>query len=289
VSAETSDAPRGAHEPRRIWLCADDYGISPAVNVAIRDLVVRGRLNATSVMVLTPSFHRSEAIALNVLNSGTARVAIGLHVVLTTPFWPLSGGFSPLVDGRFLPVRTLLSEALRRRLKPDALKTEIASQLAAFIDAFGRPPDFVDGHQHVQLFPQVSEALLAAVGEAAPNAWVRQCGRKIPLHQRLHDRKGLLLDALSYRFRRHAAKVDLITNPGFAGTYDFDQNPDFAALFPRFLERLPSSSVVMCHPGFVDEELQQLDPLTTLREQEYAYFVSDAFPEALSAADMALM
>ena len=39
-------------EPARpIWLCADDYGISPAVSKAIRDLVARGRLNATSVMV----------------------------------------------------------------------------------------------------------------------------------------------------------------------------------------------------------------------------------------------
>ena len=28
--------------PRRIWLCADDYGISPGVNRAIRDLIGRG-------------------------------------------------------------------------------------------------------------------------------------------------------------------------------------------------------------------------------------------------------
>ncbi len=49
---------------RHIWLCADDYGISTAVNIAIRDLVVRGRLNATSVMAMTPSFNRAEARAL---------------------------------------------------------------------------------------------------------------------------------------------------------------------------------------------------------------------------------
>ena len=36
-------------EPRRMWLRADDYGISAAVNTAIRDLVVCGRLNAASV------------------------------------------------------------------------------------------------------------------------------------------------------------------------------------------------------------------------------------------------
>ena len=43
-----------AAAPRRIWLCADDYGMSPGVNRAIRELIGRGRINATSVMVATP-------------------------------------------------------------------------------------------------------------------------------------------------------------------------------------------------------------------------------------------
>ena len=34
----------------------------------------------------------------------------------------------------------------------------------------------------------------------------------------------------------------------------------------------------MCHPGFVDAELERLDPLTTQREREYAYLAGDAFP-----------
>src|ERR1019366_7759061 len=49
---------------RKFWLCADDYGISPAVDRAIRDLIARGRLNATSVMVRAPSFSTAEAAAL---------------------------------------------------------------------------------------------------------------------------------------------------------------------------------------------------------------------------------
>ena len=53
---------RGMNEaaPRRIWLCADDYGLSPGVNRAIRDLIGRGRLNATSVMVVGPAIGRDE-------------------------------------------------------------------------------------------------------------------------------------------------------------------------------------------------------------------------------------
>ena len=41
--------PQAENEPapRRIWLCADDYGISPSVSKAIRDLIMMERLNAT--------------------------------------------------------------------------------------------------------------------------------------------------------------------------------------------------------------------------------------------------
>jgi len=79
------------------------------------------------------------------------------------------------------------------------------------------------------------------------------------------------------------------TNPAFAGTYTFRDQADFATTFPHFLDGLPDGSVVMCHPGFVDSELQKLDPLTTLREQEYAFLVQDAFPGLLARHGVALV
>jgi predicted glycoside hydrolase/deacetylase ChbG (UPF0249 family) len=271
----------------RIWLCADDYGISPSVNAAIRDLAVRGRLNATSVMVVAPSFHRGEALALQALNAKAQRVAIGLHVTLTAPFRPLSESFRPLRDGAFLPLGTLLLRAGLRSLERDALDGEITRQVRVFAEHFGRLPDFIDGHQHVQLFPQIRDALLAVARREAPAAWVRQCGRSLPTRA-LEDRKGLLLDVLSRGFRRRAAALGVRTNPAFAGTYTFRDQADFAATFPHFLDGLPDGSVVMCHPGFVDQELQKLDRLTTLREQEYAFLVRDTFPDLLARHGVAL-
>jgi predicted glycoside hydrolase/deacetylase ChbG (UPF0249 family) len=265
---------------RRITLCADDYGISPGVDQAIRDLLARRRINATSVMVLAPSFDAAEAKALQTLrDNGCATV--GLHVTLTAPFSPLGTGFRPLRDGKFPSLQTMLGLATARRLHPESLAREIAAQLQAFADAFGAPPDFVDGHQHVQLFPQIRDAFLDAVARHAPNAWVRQCGRAAQFVRRWHDRKGLLLDILSIGFRRRAAQLGLNSNVAFAGTYDFRDEADVAMLFPRFFDGLPDGGLVMCHPGMVDAELQRLDPLTTLREREYAYFGSDAFARLL--------
>ena len=266
---------------RCIWLCADDYGMTPAVDTAIRDLIGRGRINATSVMVASQNFSQNQAVALAV--AAAARAAIGLHVTLTAPFRPLSSGFAPLRDGAFLPLSAMAGRALIRSLTPTLLDVEIAAQFSAFRTAFGRAPDFVDGHQHIHVFPQIREAILRSIRQYAPQAWLRQCGRPAAARKSLADPKGLILDALSAKLRRLAAQHGVCTNPAFAGTYAFRAEADYAKLFPGFLDALPDGSVVMCHPGKVDAELRRLDPLTDLREREYAYFLDDAFPRLLTA------
>ena len=272
---------------RRIWLCADDYGMAPGINAAIRELIAGGRLNATSVMMPVPHIGRAETDALMAANAGDRRAQIGLHVTLTAPFAPMSAGFAPLRGGAFLPHRELMQAAVLRRLKPEALTREIAAQMSAFIETFGRAPDFVDGHQHVQLLPQVRDAFLKVTAELAPNAWVRQCGRARRT-RRLHDSKALVLDILSMGFRGKAAHQGLATNPAFAGAYAFTATANFPDIFPRFLAGLPDGGLIMCHPGYVDDALMALDPLTTLRERELDYFRSGAFPRLLTERGFAL-
>jgi chitin disaccharide deacetylase len=267
----------------RIWLCADDYGISPGVNRAIRSLIERGRLNATSAMVVGPAIGRDEANALRAAAANSPRCAIGLHVTLTAPFRPLTMHFRPIDGGMFLSFPKLLRAGLMGRLDPELIHTELQVQLSAFGELFGRAPDFVDGHQHVQLFPTVRDAFLSAVKEAAPKAWVRQCGRNLPLVRRLRMPKALVLDILSAQFRRRAARADVAFNPGFAGAYDFSGQPDFEVLMQEFLEGLPDAGVIMCHPGEVDDVLVGLDPLTVQREREYAFLAGERFPALLAA------
>jgi predicted glycoside hydrolase/deacetylase ChbG (UPF0249 family) len=270
---------------RHIILCADDYGISPAVSAAIRDLIARGRLNATSVMVAGSKFDRDTAAKLR--DVAAKRASVGLHVTLTGPFAPLSPDFEPLHDGAFLSLATTLRRAHLRSLRPKCLTAEISRQFEAFAAAFGRPPDFVDGHHHVHLFPQIRDAVLRATKDLAPGAWVRQCGQ-LSARRRLTDHKALLLDGLSRRFRRLAADHGLRTNPAFAGTYTFRSDAAYARLFATFLDRLPDGGVIMCHPGEADAELRRLDSLTDLRAREYAFFLGADFPRLLEERGVAL-
>ena len=273
---------------RRIWLCADDYGLAEGVNRGIRDLISRGRLNATSVMVVGPAIGRAEVAALQEVAANSPRCAIGLHATLTAPFRPLTMYFRPLDGGLFLPFPAMLRSGLLRRLDPELIEDELLAQLAAFKELFGRAPDFVDGHQHAQLFPQVRDAFLRAVKEAAPGAWVRQGGRLKPLAKLIGAPKALVLDVLSAQFRKRAAAAKIPFNPAFAGAYDFSKASDFGVLMGEFLAELPEGGLVMCHPGFVDETLSSLDPLTTQREAEHAFLASDRFPALLAANKVTL-
>jgi predicted glycoside hydrolase/deacetylase ChbG (UPF0249 family) len=196
--------------------------------------------------------------------------------------------FRPLDGDMFMPFPKLLRAGLMRRLDREFVRAEVKAQLAAFVDAFGHAPDFVDGHQHVQLFPQVRDGFLDAVSEGAQNAWVRQGGRNLPLSQRLASPKAMVLDMLSAQFRRRAARAGLAFNPAFAGAYDFTRATDFGALMRHFLEGLPDGGLVMCHPGFVDDVLTGLDPMTDVREREHAYLKSDAFARLLADSNMTL-
>lgn len=274
--------------PRRIWLCADDYGMSPGVNRAIRELIEQKRLNATSVMVVGAAIDRAEIDGLLQVVAANSNCAIGLHATLTAPFAPLTMHFKPLDGGQFLPLGRLLRASLLRRLDPEIVHAELLAQIAAFRQMFGRAPDYIDGHQHVQLFPQIRDAFLAAVKEAAPNAWVRQCGRSLPLSQRLDNPKALLLDTLSETFRKKAERESIAFNTGFAGAYDMVRGGDFSNALRGFLSGLPDGGLIMCHPGFVDEVLVGLDNVTHQREREFAFLNSDGFPRLLADSSVTL-
>ena len=267
----------------RIRLVADDYALAPGVSAAIRELAGAGRLSATSVMVVVPGL-QEEAARLRDLKTPRP-FGIGLHLTLTGGFRPLTVNFAPTTaEGTFPDIKTLMALAVAGRLSPALVRAELEAQLDAFARAFGRLPDHIDGHQHVQLLPGVRSAVLDIIADRLPGVWVRQCGTIGKTPNPFRDPKGALLAQLSRWFKAQAGKRGITVNPAFAGSYLYQPDADFKALFPRFLDGMPDGSVVMCHPGKVDAELVARDPLTTHREAEFAFLAGDGLPAALAAA-----
>jgi hypothetical protein len=272
---------------RRIVLCADDYALAPGVSRAILDLIARSRLSATSCMTISP-FWPEHAAWLKPL---AARCDVGLHFTLTDQR-PLTAGRALTEDGRLPGLGRLMARALAGRLSRVAVIDELHAQLDAFEAAFGTPPQFIDGHHHVHQLPVVYESVIEAMRTRLhnPESWLRVCCDSPTrlIRRRVATPRSLLIAALGLPLRAAARRAGLRTNRGFSGVNRFDRTEDFARLFARFLVAAPDWSLIMCHPGLVDATLQQADPVSFRREDEYRYLVSDAMPEALADAGVQL-
>jgi len=252
-----------------IVLCADDYGIAPGVSRAIRDLLERGRLSATSCMVVSPDFAAEGPRLKPFLD----RADIGLHLTLTQD----------------RPLGALMRAAYLGRLDRQAIAAEIDRQVERFTSVLGRAPDFIDGHQHVHLLPGIHEPVAAAALRLG--AYVRLTREPLAeiLRRGISPGKAAFLSLLSLPLARRARQFGLVHNTGFLGVRSFAEPGSFRTLFKRMIAGARAGSIVMCHPGVVDATLRARDPVTQSREEEYRYFMSAEFPADLKAANLRLV
>jgi predicted glycoside hydrolase/deacetylase ChbG (UPF0249 family) len=251
-----------------IVLCADDYGIAPGVSQAIRDLLDRGRLSATSCMVVSPDFASEGSLLRPYLD----RADIGLHLTLTLD----------------RPLASLMQAAYLRRLDRQAIAAEIDRQIESFTRVLGRAPDFIDGHQHVHLLPGVRDAVVAAAIKSGAYLRVTDEPLGAILRSRVAAGKSLFLSLMARPMARLAAKGGIRRNSGFRGARSFAEREPFRSFFQRMIAQSPAGTIVMCHPGLVDAALASRDSVTAAREDEYRYFLSEEFLADLAAANLRL-
>lgn len=259
-------------------VCADDFGLAPGVNEVIADLIAAGRLSATSCMVAWPEWRGGVGLLKSAITSFPADV--GLHLTLTDQ--PALRGASPLApDGRFPGVGVMLRRGLSGQLPASAVRDEICAQLDAFEDAWGGPPDYVDGHQHMHLLPIVREALIEEIGRRySPGAvYARDCRERLGtiLKRGVAIPKALFLTGLGAGFARRAREAGVPLNQGFAGLHDFSGQRPFRELMRAFLRFPGPRPLIHVHPGRVDGVLRGRDGLTAPREAEWAYLRSPEF------------
>jgi hypothetical protein len=227
----------------RLILCADDFAFSHDTSRTIVELAQAGKLNATGCMTALADWPADAAMLRDVPD----HVEVGLHLTLTleAPAIPMP---ELTDDGRLPPIAVLAERARRRTLPLEAIRQAVAAQFDRFEQAMGRPPAFVDGHQHAHALPGIRAIVLTQTAARAPNAWVRTCtDRPLAIAARPFRGKAVASAFHSAGMRGAAAAHGLACNDGFAGHYGF--SGDYAAIFPAFLRQPGARHLVMCHPG----------------------------------------
>lgn len=267
---------------KNFMLCADDYGMTKGVSKAILNLADKQRLSAVGCMTNFAKWpdHAREIAPLS------TKIDIGIHLNLTLGN-PLEAGSAPFLKAGALVLRAVLGQ-----LDASSVEREIHAQCAAFENAMQCQPDFIDGHQHVHALPIIRTALMRVVQQryGVNKPWLRDpCDTILSIFSRgVATQKALTVNALALGFGRLAGASGIKTNQSFSGFSAFNPTRNFSADFERFLVGMGQKHLIMCHPGFIDDELRGLDPVVETRVQEYDFLMSERFDDVCSKQQVTL-
>ena len=269
-----------------ITICADDYGLAPGVSEAIRDLILKRRLHATGCM--TGSAHWPAQAELLKPLDGMAHM--GLHITLTeqTPLTALPG-LAP--HGKLPAVDWLIKRSWLGRIDRAEVEREINAQYDAFVAAFGRAPDFLDGHHDSHQLPVIRDVVLDIwQNRMNRQGWVRSCWESpVALMRRGVDAaRASIIALLGLEWHRLMTKHGVPHNHSFRGVYDLTDRVPFETLFATFLDTPRPHSLIMVHPGHVDQALMAADCLTHQRETEFAFLASESCAALLAEHQLGL-
>jgi chitin disaccharide deacetylase len=261
-------APRRA---RRWVVCADDFALDRGAIEATLALIKLGRVTATSVLVDSPNWKPAAPELRAVSDSAD----VGLHLNLTES---LNGGSSAT-----WPLPLLLIQSTLRLLPRWRVRNMVERQLDAFTDAFGRLPDFIDGHQHVHQLPVVREVLIECVLAREPKSlpWLRIC---LPPDGD-ENYKARIIGMLGAASLLELARIqEFPTSSRLVGVYGFDLRRDaYLAKVRQWLDAGPEGAVFMCHPS---TKASAKDPIGAARRMELGVLAGQSYADAMAHASV---
>ena len=149
--------PRSGLPRSGLIVCADDFGLDPAVNEAVEEAHRHGVLTTASLMVGAPAAADAVARARHLPG-----LRVGLHIVLIE-------GHHVLPDREIVGLlrgdefdRDMVRAGFRFFFLPSVrrqLRREIRAQFEAF-RATGLQLDHVNGHKHMQVHPTVADMII---------------------------------------------------------------------------------------------------------------------------------
>lgn len=266
---------------KHLILNADDFAFNAAVSRGIVTLAQKGRLTATSAMTLSPRWATDAPALAEVRN----QINVGLHLDWTSPFAIQAG------HGRSLTA-AMLKAVLGGFSQPEA-RVVIERQLDAFEQVWKMPPSHIDGHQHIQQFKGIRDALVEVMAR-------RYSG--LPEQQKPYLRvsqdpsaqsgfKSKVIAGLgAIAIKNIAIRANITPAIGLFGIYSFDKKINYAERMQQWLEQASQGCIIMCHPAHGVSDMGEVhDDIAAARQWEFDYLAGEGFLNDLSQAKVSLV
>jgi len=224
-----------AKASKRVVLCADDFGLTQSASASIVALTELDAISAASCVadgVYCARYSRE-------LLRASPTLSLGMHFNLTERH-----------DAKLASLTVwMLRTFVFRRVDRMYVEREIMRQLDAFESLFGRPPNFIDGHEHVHQFPVIRELLIERL--------MRRYGTAVAIRSTVPARPrgakaGLIASLGGHATRNLIARHNLHTNPDFAGVYNLRGATSFEPWMRKWLSSIGDDGVIMTHPEMPD-------------------------------------
>jgi chitin disaccharide deacetylase len=245
---------------------ADDLGWTEGVNQGIAEAHRNGIVTSASLLANGVAFASSVRLAL-----AAPALGVGVHLNLsdglpTAPYELVTSLVNRAGEFEGGP-ESLLLRIATRDLSLHEIEQEWDAQLAKVRDA-GIRPTHLDGHKHVHMLPGLFEIALrlakrhgiGAVRVAHEDSGLRAAlSAGDELHASVVLKQGVqarALKLLARDAREHAQRAGISTADYFCGIAQTGELTREGV--SRLLRSLPDGTTeLMCHPGFLDHDLQQ--------------------------------
>lgn len=275
---------------KQLIINADDFGIHPAVNEAVRKAATEGILTSTSLMAGGDAFDEAVEMARSMPSLG-----IGIHLTLV-------GGIKPVLPPSEVPSLTwdngvfchdygkLIVRDLEGKISLSEVYAEWDAQIQKIMNT-GLPVTHMDGHQHMHMWPHFypiardlakkyhiscmrvpDEDVLFGMKDGHIIRWVAKNG----------------LSLLSRMHRPDLKKNHIRTNDHFFGMlYGGHLNPERFAKF--ILQTKPGITEIMCHPSADTRAMEDTFHWGYHGEDELAGLLADINRELIEKKQISLI
>ncbi len=280
---------------RMLVVNADDFGLTPGVNLGILKGIQEGIITSTSLMVNGPAADHAIGLAKE-----HPEIDVGIHLN-ATDFRPIlpQDKVAALCDGggRFRGLPYLLAVSFVSRQARAQVAAEWREQVLRAIST-EIVPSHLDSHHHVHMAPWLFDVAVSLAEEfKIPFVRLSDEGRTLKTSDAL---KGLLtrFHTRGYRLKRSllslAASLDRRRLRGlrcadfFVDTY-VPQGPRPIHWLKAVVSALPPGlTELICHPGLPDEHLAAVTSYNSGRELELEQLTHPRWNEYLQKVGVSL-